>query len=59
MNFLFLGQTSSADTQESESERAAVKKFLPGNSIHAPDRIKYFAEVVGAGAWQLGVVRDG
>ena len=45
--------------RKQEIPTVQIQKFEKGNSIHAAERITYFADVVGAGDWQLKVARQG
>ena len=40
-------------------EASQFHRFPPGNSIHKPESVAYYADVVGASGWQLEVVQQG
>ena len=56
---LLLGVDDKMEMGKIDEKEEMVKKFKSGNSIHDKERIEYFEKVVGAGEWQLEVVKNG
>ena len=61
MSYNFIGTVASTLVQNHSQKEVVYKgvKLPSGNSIHHKKSIEYYEKVVGAGEWQLDVVKNG